>query len=82
MVKSAPGVPWAPKSEKNVEKNMILLNQPGEKYGFAEKGGKDYLWAKRTSNSESLQKIIMTDKKISSWHALGGEIKKIDSKNM
>ena len=61
---------------------MILLNKPDKNMVFAEKGGKDDLWGKRTSNSESLQKIIMTDRKISSWRALGAKIKKIDAKNM
>ena len=60
---------------------MILLNKPDKNMWF-EKAGKDELWAKRTSNSESLQKLIMTDRKISSWRALGAKIKKIDVKNM
>ena len=61
---------------------MILLNKPDKNMVLLKKGRKDDLWAKRTSNSEFLQKIIMTDGKISSWRALGAEIKRIDAKSI
>ena len=48
---------------------------------FVESSRKIVLWLKQTSNSESVQKIIMSSRKISSWHALGAEIQNVSGKN-